>query len=340
MFEEHMDDQNSGASSGQVPGNLPMTEPEDIFGGGEMSPPGVMPTTKATSSQQMEPQSMSTSSQKSALSAGVLKPKVSENVMPVTSEYPVSQSHNSATEVPMMVPHDEFENEIPGIRHPEMQEVYNLKDPNFGRAILKILLGIIILGLIFFGGWYVYGKFIAGDTTSEDKMKAEDNANANPFETQENTDDTIDLNEDLNSGAILDINEDPTQNMSTSSDKMTSTTKDTMMDETSSTTEQTNEDSGDDSVLFGDIDKDEDGLNNIRENALGTDQNNWDTDGDELGDGEEVNIWKTDPLNPDTDGDGYKDGPEVKAGYSPLGAHKLSEKPIEGSTEIDTTVQQ
>lgn len=84
-------------------------------------------------------------------------------------------------------------------------------------------------------------------------------------------------------------------------------------------------------VLFGTevLDTDNDSLDDVREKDIGTDPLNWDTDADELGDGDEVIIWKTDPLNPDTDGDTYKDGAEVKNGYNPAGKGKLFEPPAE-----------
>lgn len=89
----------------------------------------------------------------------------------------------------------------------------------------------------------------------------------------------------------------------------------------------------DDTVLFGEpIDTDNDGLDNSREESLGTDPKNWDTDLDELGDGDEVTIWKTDPRNPDTDGDGFRDGAEVKNGYSPAGPGKIFEPPAPATT--------
>jgi predicted outer membrane repeat protein len=65
-------------------------------------------------------------------------------------------------------------------------------------------------------------------------------------------------------------------------------------------------------------DDDGDGLTNLEEYAWGTDPHNWDTDGDGLSDGDEVNIHSTDPLNPDTDGDGIPDGWEVQHGLDPL----------------------
>lgn len=60
-----------------------------------------------------------------------------------------------------------------------------------------------------------------------------------------------------------------------------------------------------------DTDKDNDGLTRCEEEALGTDPNNPDTDGDGLSDGDEVLKYKTDPLKADTDGDGLSDGDEV-----------------------------
>lgn len=94
----------------------------------------------------------------------------------------------------------------------------------------------------------------------------------------------------------------------------------------------------DDSVLFGEpIDNDSDNLDNAREEVLGTDPENWDTDGDGLGDGDEVIIWKTDPLEPDTDKDGYEDGSEVRNGYSPTGPGRIFEPPTPGQQPASAT---
>jgi hypothetical protein len=54
---------------------------------------------------------------------------------------------------------------------------------------------------------------------------------------------------------------------------------------------------------------------------------NNDTDGDALGDREEVDVYGTDPLRQDTDGDTYLDGAEVSGGYNPNGAGKLLNLP-------------
>jgi hypothetical protein len=58
-------------------------------------------------------------------------------------------------------------------------------------------------------------------------------------------------------------------------------------------------------------DRDGDGLSDTQEQALGTDPNNPDTDGDSLRDGDEVLIYKTDPKNRDTDGDILSDSDEI-----------------------------
>lgn len=94
-------------------------------------------------------------------------------------------------------------------------------------------------------------------------------------------------------------------------------------------------DTVDDTVLFGEpIDSDGDGLDDTRESSIGTDPQNWDSDVDELGDGDEVIVWKTNPLDPDTDGDTFKDGLEVKGHYNPIGPGKMFQTT---STPINAT---
>lgn len=115
-----------------------------------------------------------------------------------------------------------------------------------------------------------------------------------------------------------------------------------------------------DNILFGQgVDLDKDGLDDVREQEIGTNPQNPDTDGDGLNDGDEVIvykssplnsdtdadglsdgdevlIWKTNILNPDSDGDGYPDGTEVKNGYSPLGPGKLFTAPAT-TTSVTTS---
>lgn len=67
-----------------------------------------------------------------------------------------------------------------------------------------------------------------------------------------------------------------------------------------------------------DRDSDDDDLGDAREAGLGTNPNNFDTDGDGLSDGNEVNDYGTNPLAPDSDGDGLTDRYEVDHGLDPL----------------------
>ena len=66
-------------------------------------------------------------------------------------------------------------------------------------------------------------------------------------------------------------------------------------------------------------DADADGLSNLRECQVDTDPRNSDTDGDGLGDGDEVNLHHTNPLDADTDDDGLTDENELNEhGTDPL----------------------
>jgi len=67
-----------------------------------------------------------------------------------------------------------------------------------------------------------------------------------------------------------------------------------------------------------DDDADHDGLTIAQELAAGSDPDAYDTDGDGLHDGDEVNVYGTDPAVADSDGDGVSDGAEVAAGTNPL----------------------
>ncbi len=70
-------------------------------------------------------------------------------------------------------------------------------------------------------------------------------------------------------------------------------------------------------IGFG-LDSDRDGLTDEEEEALGTDPDSDDSDGDGLSDGAEVQEHGTDPLDPDTDGGGESDGDEVAREGAPL----------------------
>ncbi|YCM44033.1 LamG-like jellyroll fold domain-containing protein [Verrucomicrobiaceae bacterium 227] len=78
-------------------------------------------------------------------------------------------------------------------------------------------------------------------------------------------------------------------------------------------------------------DPDNDQLDNLAEQAAGTDPQNPDSDSDQLKDGEEVNVYQTDPLNADSDGDLIPDGEEVVAG-----ADSYVTNPLKADTDSDT----
>lgn len=117
-------------------------------------------------------------------------------------------------------------------------------------------------------------------------------------------------------------------------------------DEPEADPEEEPEDGGDDGIIDIDpellycfFDADSDGLFNCEESTHGTDPNNWDTDGDGLGDGLEVGsglgdptlfdtdndalsdfqemTWGTNPWSSDSDGDGYSDSNEIFWGSDP-----------------------
>jgi len=253
MFDDPINSQNPSG----IPGNLPVGEPEDMFS-------GVKEETEVTP---VEPGMGG-----SALAAGVLTPK---------------EPTNEVTEIPSNRPvFSTMPETIPPVA--KSTENYDLKEPVVTRVIITLLVVVLIVGGLGFGGWWAYGKYVNNNSNILENNNVLDTANNLPIDVEENN--------------------------------------------TVATTSTNNADIGsqitDDQVLFGEpIDKDGDGLDDTREAEIGTDPNNWDTDKDELSDGDEVIIWKTNPLNADSDGDTYFDGAEVKNGYSPTGLGKIFELP-------------
>ncbi len=163
---------------------------------------------------------------------------------------------------------------------------YPTKEPVLGRIILFVLSGLVIVGLAV-GGWWVYSKFIKQPPAAPNPQTT-----LPPATTSEPV--PVVPTEPVPSAPAVNS----TSGIST--------------------------DIKNDAVLFGEsVDTDRDGLDDIREQQVGTSVSVVDTDTDGLGDGEEVLVWKTNPLNPDTDGDSFADGEEVQNGYNPLGAGKL-----------------
>ncbi|MEQ1504239.1 MAG: hypothetical protein ABMB14_18500 [Myxococcota bacterium] len=87
--------------------------------------------------------------------------------------------------------------------------------------------------------------------------------------------------------------------------------------------------------VYADLDVDADGLAATTEAALGTDPALSDTDGDGLGDGDEVNTSATDPLDTDSDDDTLTDGEEVNTyGTDP----NLADSDSDGLDDADEIV--
>lgn len=169
----------------------------------------------------------------------------------------------------------------------ELAGGYAVRGPILGKVFMVIII-LAIAGGAGYGSWRLYSYLNSGDSVI---VPAGDNT-APATETQTPTAQTPEVS---NTGTPID---------------------------TIVTPATTSTEAGE--VLPGEpIDTDKDGLDDVREEELGTNMTNSDTDDDGLTDGDEFIIWKTDPKNPDTDGDSYLDGDEVKNGYNPLGPGKL-----------------
>jgi hypothetical protein len=60
----------------------------------------------------------------------------------------------------------------------------------------------------------------------------------------------------------------------------------------------------------------------------GTDPLDFDSDDDEISDGDELNLHGTDPINPDSDGDRFKDGAELRRGSDPTDPNSTPSSPL------------
>lgn len=245
MFDDH-----PSTPQANVPSNLPLGEPPDIFEGTETSAPVVPAPVSLDMSSDMTPASPS-----SALNAGVLTPKAPTplSVMP----------------------------QVPSI----MGDENTIKEPKLSRGIMITIMTLIIIFVLVGSGWFVYRIF--------SKKPA-----------------------DI---AVIPVETVPSlSNTSTDSALPTTPSVDVVV--------STSSDAVDHEIIVGESpDSDGDGLKDEREKELGTDPNNWDSDMDNLSDGEEVLIWRTNPKNADTDADTYKDGAEVKSGYNPSGPGRLTD---------------
>lgn len=181
--------------------------------------------------------------------------------------------------------------------------IYEVKEPILGKVM--VVLGIMILvGGVGYGVWKFYSRDSAAKPTVSQEGQTIDLDEITPAEEPEVNLPSVQIVEPATNTASVDMSHDQ--------------------------------------ILFGEsLDTDKDGLDDVRENELGTNINDPDTDDDGLNDADEVIIWKTDPLNPDTDGDGYKDGEEIRNGYNPLGPGKLfSEQNDAGGTTSPSSADQ
>ena len=105
---------------------------------------------------------------------------------------------------------------------------------------------------------------------------------------------------------------------------------------TLSITNPTKADTDDNSINDGYEDSDNDDLNNLSEIKLGTNCIIYDTDGDGLSDGDEINIYGSDPLKMDTDGDTLSDGQDIKLSFDPT----KKDTDANGISDADETVHQ
>lgn len=235
-----------------------------------------------------------------ALNAGVLKPVAPSAPAPVRP--PVSTPSSTPAPTPPPAPVRPAITPVSATPSPvpttapgaaPTAPVYAMKEPILGKVILVVVLGAMLGGLGF-GGWWVYNYMqsggqlpTAGTIVPENEATLENEPVAAPPVTEDNIIAPVTENQ----------NDVPAQ-------------------------------MNNDKILFGEpIDTDKDGLDDVREQELGTDPNKTDSDSDGLTDGDEVLIWKTNPLSQDSDNDTYLDGDEVRHGYNPLGPGKLFNAP-------------
>lgn len=304
MFDDH----NSQNNSGQVPSNLPIGEPEDIFNDSS--------STNINSNNLEQPSTF----RASALDAGILKPKLEED-LPIQnkkpddmfgeidngfkSDYTNSNSNVAASNSGMNNNFSANNNQNynnsnnpnnnantilpPQGMTPAYENNSEISEPVGNKKVIVWIIVLVIIFVLGSGSAWIYFSFI------------KEKNNTSVFEKN-----------------VPVIDEPIVDTVPVENNVVENNTSSTNLNE---------------QIVVGEpLDTDGDGLTDVRETSIGTDPLNWDTDGDGLSDADEVNIWKTQPMVADTDGDGYTDGVEIKNGYSPTGPGKLFEIPLENNS--------
>jgi len=156
MFE----DQNT-SNSGQIPGNLPVGEPVDIFSGNE----------PVVNNEQVPPQDEAPS----AMEAGILRPK---EAVPLAPQQP------AMTTPPFgegLVGKEAYPTQ-PQAQIPPMA-TYEAKEPNFGKVIFIIFFVLLVVGGGAYGAWYYYTNYYA--TTGVEKEVVEETTTVPPVVEEE-----------------------------------------------------------------------------------------------------------------------------------------------------------
>jgi len=287
MFD---DDQNNQVVP---PSNLPVREADDMFASVDNSASGALAEDDTRPIPDRAPD---------ALSAGVLKPKISTSINPQTTQpFSASAPQNSIDGLNKNnIAQSDLDKQAGSLNQISK---YKLKGPVIGKVLFLLIIIIFILA-IGLGAWWAYTKLFKNSSTV------------------------------MTTTSTTAVTKTKAETILTATD--TVKVQDSKTDASNTTTQIDNQITSD-QILFGEpVDTDGDGLDDIREKQLGTDINKKDTDGDGLTDGDEYYIWKTKPLNKDTDGDSYLDGEEIKYGYSPLGPGKLISIPTTTNKSTST----
>lgn len=282
------DDPNLKNTS-QTPSNLPLGEPEDMFADTDID----------NSAQAVKTPS-------SAMGVGKLQPKVSgqsaefsQPSAPPTPTPPLTNAPPAPPASPPSPPSAGMEPKMHVMPDEAVDLNNKLKGPTFAKNFMIIFIVFVGIAILGGGSLLVYSLFVKAPAPSDEM----DTFTQQTVEEEEEM--AVEEKEDV---FIYETEDEEIV------DEIEVNVGDEIID---------------DAVLFGEpVDSDNDNLSDDKEKELGTNPNNWDSDSDGLGDGEEVNVWKTNPLNSDTDGDSYSDGSEVKNGYNPAGPGKIFEGSI------------